>query len=235
MIFIAWGADFEARSTSTLSVDLSLDLVSDDASNLDDGADISFWIKDQFVDVHNVYYANIVGDLSMSILMDGSNVVSLKNNYKGEILTTDIYTSATHRWINIQIFIVDSTLIQVLAWDYGNFSLEPKVTHTFTTPAPFTTNDMILKQTSVTEGVLFAEIRVFRYVSTFCSGSYFRNYDIMSTIPANMIKYARISNAEFYLDAHHALPASISISGDQSTFGVDMCAIGYKLSAVAGT
>lgn len=235
IVSIAWGANFESRSTTTLSVDLGLDLLADGATSLDNGADINFWIKDQFVDVHDVNYAEIIGDLSMNIVMNDSNVVSLKNSYIGETFTTELYTSATHRWINIQVFAVDSTKIEVYAWDYGNFSLSPKVSHIFTTPTVFTNQNITIKSTIPTEGVYFSEIRVFKYLSTFSSGTYYRYYNILSSIPTNMIKYARISNSSFYLNAHHASPASISISGDESPFDVDMCAIGYKIGAVPGT
>jgi hypothetical protein len=235
ILYQALTADFESRSTNSLSVDLSLDLTQDNITNLDGGGEINFWIKDQFVDVHSFEFAVLTGDLSFYIEMDASNQVSLSTLYGGTNMSTVLYTDTTHRWINIEVLTIADTLLDIMAWDYGNFSLEPKLRHKYDTIGPFTNNHLLFRQTGNTEGIYFAEVRAFKYQATFSNGVYYRYYDIIGSIPSNMIKYARVSNSSFYLNAHHTTPASVNISGDQAAFEVNICQTGYKISSTVGT
>ena len=236
IVYQSMGATFESRSTTTLSVDFELNLSPNSVTDLSEGGDINFWIKDAFIGDHDFQFASLVGEFNLSIAMVSvTNTVTLKSSYLLENFATEIYSSPTHRWINIQIFIKENSKMELFAWDYGNFSLEPKISQIVAVPTTFSNEKLIFKATGNSAGVYFSEIRVFKLKPNFCSGVFFRNYNIINQIPSDMIQYSRFSNGIFYIKSHLTTPESQNISSEVSPFEVNICEKGYKNSGSYGT
>ena len=151
----------------------------------------------------------MAGDLELYVKHDATHACSVKSVYNGVTKSTIVYTDATNRWLNVQILAKSNTQMDVFVWDRGNFTLAPKVYHKFADFIPFTNTHFVFHKTSVPQGVLFSELRAFVLSSEISWGVYYRYYKIIDSIPANMIKYTRVSDKKFYLEAH--LPNATSI------------------------
>ena len=227
-------AEYEGRGTDTLNVDLVLNLTENSSTALNNGADINFWIKDETTDYHNLLVFSAFSVLKMSVIYnDVSNVFSIKTEYNGETMTTDIYTSTTHYWVNIQLQANSSSLMDLLAWNYGSYMLGPSIDHKYTTFVPFSDTTIRFYSTTAPRGVLFSEVRSYQLQSNFSPGVFYRQYSVINNIPSSLIKYTRITNGTFFLNAQISGAASITVSPVEA-LSVTIWNKGYRMTVDFG-
>jgi hypothetical protein len=220
MMYKALAGSTQARSTHSLFTPISLNLISDHPLNLENGTDINIWIKDQTTDPHEFQFLSVFGQLELSVRYDSSQNTFMKTVYQGTTLISLLYTDSTHHWINIQILAKSASRMEVYYWSEKEFTLEPKIIHVFDPVSNFFDTNMVIMTSTGLPGVNFAEIRAFKLDPNFCSGYTYRYRSIIDSIPSNMIKYSRIENDYFFLDAHIAGSPSASLGGDSLPFPI---------------
>ena len=228
-------ANFEARGTDTLNVDLSLNLTEQSSTAMDNGVDINFWIKDETTDAHDLKIFSAFTQIVLNIVYnDVSHVFSIKTTYNGATKTTDIYTSTTHSWINIELQAKSGTLMDILGWNFGSFSLTPSFYHHYTSPLPISDTTIVFHSTTIPQGALFSEVRAYKLQTNLSPGIFYRQYSLANNIPSSMIKYTKITNGTFFLNAQLANAPSISISPTEA-LSVTIWNVGYRMTADLGT
>lgn len=145
-----------------MSTPITLNLISDHPLNLENGTDINFWIKDETDDPHEFEFATVFAQLSLSIRHDSSHNTYMKTVYQGSTLLSLLYTDSTQHWINIQILAISGSRMEVYYWSEKEFSLEPKIIHTFNPVVAFLDTNMVIMNSTGLPGVNFAEVRAFK-------------------------------------------------------------------------
>ena len=166
MVYQVSSAEYEARSTNTLNIDMSLNLTADSSVSLTSGADINFWIKDETNSVHNFPFFTAFGILTLTLTHDASHVCTIAATYNAVTISQTIYTSSTNNWLNVQILAKSGEQMDVFIWDFQNFKLEPVGIYQFTSHMAFVNSNLVIHPTSLPEGVLFAELRSYTLAST---------------------------------------------------------------------
>lgn len=101
--------------------------------------------------------------------------------------------------------------MDVLIWDMEDFRFEPIGVYKFTNHTVFTDSHMIIHNTSIPQGVLFAELRSYKLNTTFSYGRYYAMQYLGSTLPTQLTKYIRTTNSEFFLNAQITGAPSVTL------------------------
>lgn len=188
-------ADYEAIASNNYTSNVTISMAFT-GSGTDPGSDSNFWIKLHTTSTFNITIFKLYDKLTVNLVNDGSsNELKLEGTYEGQTLIGSLYTSATPRWVNIDILMKQSEIVHLYGWAKDYTTLEPSVALKFTSPSTWTTMQAVFVTTTAGSAHFFwGEFKTFRYTASDSWGVYFRNYKLGSPYPANpdMIRYARV-------------------------------------------